>query len=116
MNLQESIERTVTGLGYDLVDVERSARGLLRVSIDRVPGHAYAEALGIDESRAVAKFRADAPEGAQELPNPIGADLEADPRRSLLIVADLIRRLSRGEQVDDVDRLYAEALKICRAD
>jgi len=30
--------------------------------------------------------------------------------------ADLIRRLSRGEQVDDVDRLYAEALKICRAD
>ena len=30
MNLQESIERTVTGLGYDLVDVERSARGLLR--------------------------------------------------------------------------------------
>lgn len=49
MNLQESIERTVTGLGYDLVDVERSARGLLRVSIDRVPGHAYAEALGAGE-------------------------------------------------------------------
>jgi ribosome maturation factor RimP len=49
MNLQESIERTVTGLGYDLVDVERSARGLLRVSIDRVPGHAYSEALGLGE-------------------------------------------------------------------
>ena len=49
MNLQESIERTVTGLGYDLVDVERSARGLLRVSIDRVPGHAYAESLGVGE-------------------------------------------------------------------
>ena len=61
MNLQESIERTVTGLGYDLVDVERSARGLLRVSIDRVPGHVYAEALGsgefvtIDDCEAVTR-------------------------------------------------------------
>ncbi len=36
-----SIERTVTGLGYELVEVERAARGLLRVTIDRVPGHAY---------------------------------------------------------------------------
>lgn len=39
-----SIEQTVTGLGYELVDVERAARGLLRVYIDRVPGHAYAGA------------------------------------------------------------------------
>ena len=36
-----AIERTVTGLGYDLVDVERLGGGLLRVTIDRVPGHAY---------------------------------------------------------------------------
>ena len=49
MGWNEAIERTVMGLGYDLVDVERSARGLLRVSIDRVPGHAYAEALGHGE-------------------------------------------------------------------
>jgi ribosome maturation factor RimP len=41
MNWLQAIERTVTGLGYDLVDVERAARGLLRVTIDRVPGHAY---------------------------------------------------------------------------
>jgi ribosome maturation factor RimP len=32
--LQDIIEQTVTGLGYDLVDVERSAGGLLRVTID----------------------------------------------------------------------------------
>ena len=38
---QASIERTVTALGYDLVEVERAPRGLLRVSIDRVPGHRY---------------------------------------------------------------------------
>ena len=28
-----SIERTVAGMGYDLVDVERMAHGLLRVTI-----------------------------------------------------------------------------------
>jgi ribosome maturation factor RimP len=46
---QGLIERTVTGLGYDLVDVERSARGLLRVTIDRLPGHSYPEAQGLGE-------------------------------------------------------------------
>jgi ribosome maturation factor RimP len=32
--LQEIVEQTVTGLGYDLVEVERSAGGLLRITID----------------------------------------------------------------------------------
>jgi ribosome maturation factor RimP len=36
-----AVERTVTGLGFDLVDVERSGGGLLRVTIDRVPGRSY---------------------------------------------------------------------------
>ena len=43
------IERTVVGLGFEVVDVERSARGLLRVYIDRVPGHVYPEAQGAGE-------------------------------------------------------------------
>ncbi|MCU0762920.1 MAG: ribosome maturation factor RimP [Hydrogenophaga sp.] len=34
MAWQESVEQTVTGLGYDLVDLERSAGGLLRITID----------------------------------------------------------------------------------
>lgn len=34
MSLQQTIESTVAGLGYDLVEVERSAGGLLRVTID----------------------------------------------------------------------------------
>ncbi|MCZ2407222.1 MAG: ribosome maturation factor RimP [Burkholderiales bacterium] len=34
MALQQIVEQTVTGLGYDLVEVERSAGGLLRVTID----------------------------------------------------------------------------------
>jgi ribosome maturation factor RimP len=41
LSWQAVIERTVTALGYELVDVERSARGLLRVFIDRLPGQAY---------------------------------------------------------------------------
>ena len=37
MNWQSAVERTVTGLGYDLVDAEKSAGGLLRVYIDNLP-------------------------------------------------------------------------------
>lgn len=39
MAWQETVEQTVTGLGFDLVDLERSASGLLRVTIDW-PWHA----------------------------------------------------------------------------
>ncbi len=34
MALQDIVAQTVTGLGYELVDIERSAGGLLRVTID----------------------------------------------------------------------------------
>ncbi|MDB5845164.1 MAG: hypothetical protein JWP79_2474 [Polaromonas sp.] len=34
MALQETIEQTVTGLGYELVEIERTSGGLLRVTID----------------------------------------------------------------------------------
>lgn len=46
MSWQQALERTVTGLGYDLVDVERSAGGLLRVTIDRLPGQVYSTGAG----------------------------------------------------------------------
>nr|WP_289623600.1 ribosome maturation factor RimP [Paracidovorax valerianellae] len=32
--MQQIVEQTVTGLGYDLVEIERSAGGLLRITID----------------------------------------------------------------------------------
>jgi ribosome maturation factor RimP len=38
---REAIAGTVVGLGYELVEVERAQRGLLRITIDRVPGRAY---------------------------------------------------------------------------
>lgn len=34
MALQDIVEQTVTGLGYDLVEIEHSAGGLLRITID----------------------------------------------------------------------------------
>jgi ribosome maturation factor RimP len=37
MNWQSAVERTVSGLGYDLVDAEKSVGGLLRVFIDNLP-------------------------------------------------------------------------------
>ena len=41
MSWQQATDKTVTGLGYELVDLERTGGGLLRVTIDRVPGKAY---------------------------------------------------------------------------
>ena len=40
MALQDIVEQTVTGFGYELVEIERSAGGLLRITIDLpwVPG------------------------------------------------------------------------------
>jgi len=38
---QAAITATVSGLGYELVDVERGQRGLLRVYIDRIAGRSY---------------------------------------------------------------------------
>ena len=59
MNWQDATQRTVTGLGYELVDLERSGGGLLRVFIDRVPGKAYptgaSEFVTVDDCEAVTR-------------------------------------------------------------
>lgn len=64
---QEAISATVTGLGYELVDVERAQRGLLRITIDRIPGRSYTvgrganavvdagEAVTVDDCEAVTR-------------------------------------------------------------
>lgn len=41
MGWQAAVDKTVTGLGYELVDCERAPAGLLRVYIDRVAGRSY---------------------------------------------------------------------------
>ena len=50
MAVQEIVEQTVAGLGYDLVEVERSAGGLLRITIDlpwKPEGHKPDAATGL---------------------------------------------------------------------
>ena len=55
VNWQASVERTVTGLGYELVDTERSARGLLRVFIDRVPNDPHGEFITVEDCEKVTR-------------------------------------------------------------
>lgn len=54
-----TIERTVTGLDYELVDVQRVGGGLLRVTIDRIPGRSYptgeAESVTVDDCERVTR-------------------------------------------------------------
>lgn len=55
-NWQAAVEKTVTGLGYELVDCERSAGGLLRVYIDKVPELAVAGAvITVDDCERVTR-------------------------------------------------------------
>ena len=55
MNWQAVVERTVTGLGYDLVDCERSPKGLLRVYIDRLPNDPSGEFIVVDDCEKVTR-------------------------------------------------------------
>jgi ribosome maturation factor RimP len=47
--LQQTVEQTVAGLGYDLVEIERSAGGLLRVTIDLPWGGPESVAAGVPQ-------------------------------------------------------------------
>ena len=55
MNWQSAVETTVTGLGYDLVDTERSLGGLLRVYIDRVAADPNGEFITVDDCEKVTR-------------------------------------------------------------
>ena len=59
MNWQDAAQRTVAGLNYELVDLERTGGGLLRVFIDRVPGLVYptgeSELVTVDDCEVVTR-------------------------------------------------------------
>ena len=55
MNWQTVVESTVTGLGYDLVDCERSPKGLLRVYIDRVANDPAGEFIVVEDCEKVTR-------------------------------------------------------------
>lgn len=55
---REAIAATVGGLGFELVDVERAQRGLLRIFIDRVAGRTYSvpgEFITVDDCEQVTR-------------------------------------------------------------
>jgi ribosome maturation factor RimP len=54
--VRELIERTIRGLGYELVEVERAAGGLLRVTLDTpdAPGQ-IARRIGLDDCEQVSR-------------------------------------------------------------
>lgn len=56
MTWQAAVETTVTGLGYELVDCERSTGGLLRVTIDKLPAQADAgELITVEDCEKVTR-------------------------------------------------------------
>jgi ribosome maturation factor RimP len=55
MNLEAVVERTVSALGYDLVEVERGARGLLRVTIDRPGAEPAGGSITLDDCEKVSR-------------------------------------------------------------
>ncbi len=58
MGWREAITATVGGLGFELVDVERAQRGLLRIYIDRIAGRTYAqpgEFITVDDCEQVTR-------------------------------------------------------------
>ncbi len=55
MNWQAAVETTVTGLGYELVDAEKGAGGLLRVLIDQLPESKSGEFITVDDCEKVTR-------------------------------------------------------------
>ena len=55
MTWQAAVERTVTALGYELVETERSAGGLLRVTMDKLPGDPAGEFITVDDCEKVTR-------------------------------------------------------------
>jgi ribosome maturation factor RimP len=53
LQLSALIEKTVVGMGYELVDFEQAARGLLRVYIDFPPEDADKGAITVDDCEKV---------------------------------------------------------------
>ena len=53
MQLQNLIETTLDGMGYELVDLERAARGLLRIFIDFAPPHESGRGIAVEDCERV---------------------------------------------------------------
>lgn len=102
MALQQVIEQTVHGLGYDLVEVDRSAGGLLRVTIDMPwqPPVVVAEGDAVAEvAPEVAEYRNITVEDCEKVTRQLQFALEVDGAEyaRLEVSSPGIDRLLRSE-------------------
>lgn len=104
MALQQVIEQTVQGLGYDLVEIERSAGGLLRVTIDMPWSPPVAIAVqeqeaGADAAPVAAEYRHITVEDCEKVTRQLQFALEVDGAEyaRLEVSSPGIDRLLRSE-------------------
>ncbi len=94
MALQQLVEQTVTGLGYELVEIERLAGGLLRITID-LPWEPQAA-----DAAAAAPAQLVTVEDCEKVTRQLQFALEVDgiEYRRLEVSSPGIDRLLRGER------------------
>ena len=107
MALKEIVEQTVTGLGYDLVEIERSVAGLLRITID---SPRLVQDVGGDGSTKVEKFVT--VEDCEKVMRQLHFALEVDgvEYRRLEVSSPGIDRPLRGLQ--DFERFVGQVIDI----
>lgn len=106
MALQQIVEQTVAGQGYDLVEIERSAGGLLRITIDLM----WAPPAAQGEPRAAEQFIT--VEDCEKVTRQLQFALEVDgvDYKRLEVSSPGIDRLLRHEQ--DFTRFEGEVIDI----
>jgi ribosome maturation factor RimP len=105
--LQQTVERTVAGLGYDLVEIERSAGGLLRVTIDLPWNGPISDALAPEVPEAYVTV-----EDCEKVTRQLQFALEVDSidYKRLEVSSPGIDRPLRNEQ--DFERFVGEVIDI----
>lgn len=106
MALQQIVEQTVAGLGYDLVEIERSAGGLLRITIDLVWSAPAEGAAALPPEQFITV------EDCEKVTRQLQFALEVDgvDYRRLEVSSPGIDRLLRNEQ--DFTRFEGEVIDI----
>ena len=114
--LQQTVEQTVAGLGYDLIEIERSAGGLLRVTIDLPWSGPTSEAAADAAADAAAAFQAPEAfvtvEDCEKVTRQLVFALEVEgvDYRRLEVSSPGIDRPLRGER--DFERFAGEVIDI----
>ena len=98
MALQDIVEQTVTGLGYQLVEIERSAGGLLRITIDLPWNPGAQQFINVEDCEKVTRQLQ------------FALEVEGAEYKRLEVSSPGIDRLLRTEK--DFERFAGEAIDI----